>query len=121
MTILIMLFMVFNTGKLIGEAGVKANLVIGLIALGGSLFLFSGNTPVDGNFVTNVLPASLLGALGMSLAYIPATMAAMSGAKPGEPDLLPVLPTQATKSVLYLDSLRWLRFLAATTASYTGA
>jgi len=35
----------------------------------------------------DVLGASLLGAVGMSLAYIPGTMAAMSGAKPEETGL----------------------------------
>jgi hypothetical protein len=35
----------------------------------------------------SVLPASILGALGMSLAYIPATIASMSGAKPDETGL----------------------------------
>ncbi|MDP1513390.1 MFS transporter [Paenibacillus sp. CMAA1739] len=86
-TILIMVFMVSVTGKLIGKLGIKANIVIGLLALGGSLFLFTGNTPVDGTFIANVLPSSLLGALGMSLAYIPATMASMSEAKPEEAGL----------------------------------
>jgi len=84
MTILIAVFMMFITGKLIALFGLKANLVAGLTALGGAMLLFAGNTPVDGTFAANVLPASLLGALGMSLAYIPATMAAMSGAKPEE-------------------------------------
>ncbi|WP_269432479.1 MFS transporter [Gordoniibacillus kamchatkensis] len=87
MTIWIAVFMMFITGKLIGKFGVKANLIVGFIALGGSMLLFSGNTPADGTFAANVLPASLLGALGMSLAYIPATMAAMSGAKPEEAGL----------------------------------
>ncbi|RAV16732.1 MFS transporter [Paenibacillus contaminans] len=87
MTILIAVFMILITGKLIAKFGVKANLVIGMIALGGSMLLFSQYTPVDGNFVMNVLPASLLGALGMSLAYIPATMAAMSGVRPEEAGL----------------------------------
>ncbi|HZG58737.1 MFS transporter [Paenibacillus sp.] len=87
MTVLIAVFMILITGKLIGRFGMKANLIVGLIALGGSLLLFYGNTPTDGSFVAHVLPASLLGALGMSLAYIPATMAAMSGAKPEEAGL----------------------------------
>ncbi|MCC3373623.1 MFS transporter [Cohnella sp. REN36] len=87
MTILIAVFMMFITGKLIGKFGMKANLVMGLFALGASMLIFSGNTPVNGTFVSHVLPASLLGALGMALAYIPATMAAMSGAKPEEAGL----------------------------------
>jgi len=87
MTVLIMFFMVLITGKLIGKFGIKPNIVVGMLALGASLFLFAFNTPTDGNFAANVLPASLIGALGMSLAYIPATMAAMSGVKPEESGL----------------------------------
>lgn len=87
MTILIAIFMIVVTGKLIAKFGMKANIVIGLTALGASLILFSNNTPVDGSFLVNVLPAFLLGALGMSLAYIPSMMTAMSGAKPEEAGL----------------------------------
>ncbi|MBB6733677.1 MFS transporter [Cohnella zeiphila] len=87
MTVLLMVFMTAVTGKLIAKFGLKANITVGLAALAGSLFLFSGHTPADGNFLANVLPAGLLGALGMSLAYIPATMASMSGARPEETGL----------------------------------
>ncbi|MCV9929754.1 MFS transporter [Flavobacterium sp. LS1R49] len=83
MTIAIMVLMVGVTGKLVAKFGFKANLIAGLIALTGSLLLFS-TIPPDGTFLINVLPASLLGALGMSLAYIPGTIASMSGAKPEE-------------------------------------
>lgn len=83
MTIAIMFLMVGVTGKLVAKFGFKANLIAGLIALTGSLLLFS-TIPPDGTFLINVLPASLLGALGMSLAYIPGTIASMSSAKPEE-------------------------------------
>lgn len=83
MTIAIMFLMVGMTGKLVAKFGFKTNLIAGLIALTGSLLLFS-TIPPDGTFLINVLPASLLGALGMSLAYIPGTIASMSGAKPEE-------------------------------------
>ncbi|MFX1705690.1 MFS transporter [Chitinophaga sp. CC14] len=86
MTITIMLFMVIITVKLMGRFGVKRNLVTGMLALTVSLLLFS-MAPVDGSFVTHVLPASLLGAIGMSLAYIPGTVASISGAKPEESGL----------------------------------
>ncbi len=86
MTIAIMFLMVGFTGKLVARFGFKANLIAGLIALAASLILFS-TIPSDGTFVVNVLPASLLGALGMSLAYIPGTIASMSGAKPEETGL----------------------------------
>lgn len=86
MTITIMILMVGFTGKLVAKFGFKANLIAGLIALTASLILFS-SVPADGSFLANVLPASLLGALGMSLAYIPGTIASMSGAKPEETGL----------------------------------
>jgi len=86
MTITIMILMVGFTGKLVAKFGFKANLIAGLIALTASLILFS-SVPADGSFLANVLPASLLGALGMSLAYIPGTIASMSGARPEETGL----------------------------------
>lgn len=86
MTVLIMVLMVGATGRLVGRFGIKANLVVGLLAMTGALLLFS-NVPADGNYWTDVLPASLLAAAGMSLAYIPVTMAGMSGARPEETGL----------------------------------
>jgi EmrB/QacA subfamily drug resistance transporter len=86
MTVIIMIIMVGLTGKLIAKFGFKKNLVVGFIALTLSLVIFS-LVPVEGSYWVNVLPASLLGALGMSLAYIPGTMASMSGAKPEETGL----------------------------------
>ncbi|WP_419879541.1 MFS transporter [Brevibacillus centrosporus] len=120
MTILIMVFMVLITGKIIGKFGVKVNLVIGLIALGGSLLLFAENTPVDGNFVANVLPASLLGALGMSLAYIPATMSAMSGAKPEEAGLASGIANTSYQIGSAIGLAAMVAIAAATTGSLTG-
>ncbi|QNA46706.1 MFS transporter [Lacibacter sediminis] len=86
MTVVIMIVMVGLTGKLVAKFGFKRNLVAGLISLTASLILFAF-VPTNGTYLLNVLPASLLGALGMSLAYIPGTMASMSGAKPEETGL----------------------------------
>ncbi|MEP2668090.1 MAG: MFS transporter [Cyclobacteriaceae bacterium] len=83
MTFAIMVLMVGVTGKLIAKFGYKLNLILGLLSLTASLIWFSF-VPENGDFLTHVLGASLLGAMGMSLAYIPGTMAAMSGAKPEE-------------------------------------
>lgn len=86
MTLTIMVVMVGLSGKLIGRFGIKANVVVGLLAMGGALFLFT-QLPPNGDYFANVLPASLLAALGMALAYIPVTMAAMSSARPEETGL----------------------------------
>ncbi len=81
MTLVIMVMMVRITGPLIGLFGIKPVLVTGLVALAMSLTLFSA-LPADGTFLGNVLPVSLLAAVGMSLAYIPVTMTGMGGAAP---------------------------------------
>ncbi|MCY1551898.1 drug resistance MFS transporter, drug:H+ antiporter-2 (14 Spanner) (DHA2) family [compost metagenome] len=86
MTGTVMIVMVWFSGKFIKRLGVKPNLVLGLLLMGGALLMFA-NLPLDGTFVMNVLPASLLAALGMALAYIPATMSGMAGAKPEETGL----------------------------------
>ncbi|MBJ9993528.1 MFS transporter [Paenibacillus sp. S28] len=116
MTIVIAIFMIAITGKLIAKIGVKANIVIGLTALGGSMILFSTNTPVDGTFLANVLPASLLGALGMSLAYIPSMMSAMNGAKPEEAGLASGL-ANTSYQIGSAISLAIMVAIAATTTS----
>jgi len=86
MTLAIMFLMVGVTGKLVAKFGFKSNMIVGLLVLAASLILFS-QVPTGGTFVADVLPASLLGALGMSLTYIPGTVASMSGAKPEETGL----------------------------------
>lgn len=86
MTVTIMIVMVGFSGKLIGRFGIKANIVLGLLAMGAALLLFT-QVPAGGDYFANVLPASLLAALGIALAYIPVTMAGMSGARPEETGL----------------------------------
>jgi EmrB/QacA subfamily drug resistance transporter len=86
MTLVIMVFMVKLTGPLIGRFVVKPVMLTGLIALSGALGLLS-MIPADGSYLASVLPASLIAALGMSLAYIPATMTGMGGAAPEDTGL----------------------------------
>jgi EmrB/QacA subfamily drug resistance transporter len=81
MTLTIMLLMVGATEKVVGRIGPKAALVTGLVTLGLALVLFS-RMPVGGSFVAHVLLPSLLGAIGMSLAYIPAMITSTAGARP---------------------------------------
>jgi EmrB/QacA subfamily drug resistance transporter len=81
MTLTIMLLMIAATEKIVGRIGPKSALVIGLGVLGLALVLFA-RMPVDGSFAANVLLPSLLGAVGMSLAYIPAMITSTMGARP---------------------------------------
>ena len=83
MTLTIMLLMVGVTAKVIGRYGFKPTLIAGLVTLAAGMGLLS-LIRSDGTFSVDVLPATLIAALGMSLAYIPAMLAALSGAKPEE-------------------------------------
>jgi len=80
MTLAIMFLMMMSTEKVVGRIGPKAALVIGLGVLGVALVLFS-RMPVAGSFVADVLLPSLLGAVGMSLAYIPAMITSTAAAR----------------------------------------
>ncbi|MEU9039507.1 MFS transporter [Streptomyces sp. NPDC048352] len=79
MTILLMIFMTAITARLMGRFGAKPLIVGGLLALAAGLVWLSAVEPT-GTFLVDVLPASLVAALGMALAYIPAMIAAMAGA-----------------------------------------
>ncbi|MFD9884564.1 MFS transporter [Streptomyces alboflavus] len=79
MTVLLMIFMTAITAKLLARFGAKPLIGGGLLVLAAGLLWLSAVEPT-GSFAVDVLPASLVAALGMSLAYIPAMMAAMSGA-----------------------------------------
>ncbi|MET8158304.1 MFS transporter [Sphaerisporangium sp. NPDC005289] len=86
MTVAIMIFMVGITARLMGRFGAKALIVSGLAVLAAGIAGLALVRPA-GSFATDVLPASLVAAVGMSLAYIPAMMSAMSGARPEESGL----------------------------------
>lgn len=86
MTVAIMILMVGFSGRLIALLGPKTNLVLGLAIMAAALVWFA-RLPADGDYWIDVLPASLLAALGMSLAYIPATMVGVSGARSEETGL----------------------------------
>jgi EmrB/QacA subfamily drug resistance transporter len=79
MTLLLMVFMTAVTARLLARFGARTLIGGGLLVLAAGLVWLSAVEP-SGSFLIDVLPASLVAALGMSLAYIPAMMAAMSGA-----------------------------------------
>jgi EmrB/QacA subfamily drug resistance transporter len=86
MTVSIMLVMVGVTGRLVAKFGFKTPMIAGLALLATGIGLFA-RLPADGSFVVDVLPASLVAALGMSLAYIPVLISALSSARPDEAGL----------------------------------
>jgi len=86
MTVLMMILMVGVTGRLIARLGNRRVLVSGLLALAGGLMILTAVSP-DSSFAEVALPASLVAALGMSLAYIPAMLSSMAHAAPSQAGL----------------------------------
>ena len=80
MTVTIMVLMVGVTARVVGRFGFKATLVAGMVTLAAGTGILS-LVRADGRFVVDVLPATVVAAIGMSLAYIPAMLSALSGAK----------------------------------------
>ncbi|MBO9522811.1 MAG: MFS transporter [Nocardioidaceae bacterium] len=83
MTGLIMLGMVVLAPRVTAAVGAKAATVAGLLLLAAGMGWLS-LVDADGSFVVDVLPGSLVAALGMSLAFIPTLGTAISAARPDE-------------------------------------
>jgi EmrB/QacA subfamily drug resistance transporter len=66
--------------------GPRATLIPSLLCIGAGLLLFA-RTPVDGRYVTDILPALLLVGLGSGLGFPSLMMLAMSGATPSDSGL----------------------------------
>ncbi|MDV3221942.1 MFS transporter [Intrasporangium sp.] len=83
MTALIMIGMVVLAPRLMGRLGPKRTAVTGLLLLAAGMAWLAAVRP-DGSYAVDVLPASLVAALGMSLAFIPTLGLAISSARPEE-------------------------------------
>jgi predicted MFS family arabinose efflux permease len=83
LTVTIMIGMVGVAPRLIARFGPKAMTVSGLATLAAGLVWLSFIRS-DGSFVTDVLPASLVTAAGMAMAFIPSLGLALSSAAPEE-------------------------------------
>jgi MFS family permease len=83
MTAAIMLLMVVVAPRVVNRFGFKTPVVAGMLLLASGMAVLSLVRP-DGSFVVDVLPASLIAAAGMSLAFIPSLGTAISSARPEE-------------------------------------
>jgi EmrB/QacA subfamily drug resistance transporter len=83
LTITIMVGMIALAPRLIGRFGPQTMTVAGLAVLAAGLVWLSFIGP-DGSFVADVLPASLVTAAGMAMAFIPSLGLALSSASPEE-------------------------------------
>lgn len=83
MTGLVVVVMVALAPRLQATFGAKAMIVTGLLVLAGGLLWLSFVRP-DGSYAVDVLPASLVAALGMSLAFVPSLGTAINAAPAAE-------------------------------------
>jgi EmrB/QacA subfamily drug resistance transporter len=83
MTVTIMVLMVVVAPKVIARFGPQAPIVVGMLLLAAGMIGLS-LVRADGDFAADVLPASLIAAAGMALAFIPSLGTAISAAKPEE-------------------------------------
>ena len=74
------------SAKLVMRYGVRIPLAAGLGVASLGLLLFA-RAPVDGNFVTDVLPSMILLGLGAGIAFNPVLLAAMSDVEPSDAGL----------------------------------
>jgi EmrB/QacA subfamily drug resistance transporter len=72
--------------RLIMRFGAKATLIPGLVAILGGLLLFA-RVPVDGEYVTDVLPSAVLFGVGAGVSFPSMVTLAMSGATPSDSGL----------------------------------
>ena len=87
MTVAIMALMIGASSRVVSRLGVKRSLVAGLGLLAVAMLMFVATPSSKVSFMIHVLPASLAAAVGMSLAYIPALMSAVSHARKEESGL----------------------------------
>jgi len=81
MTVAIMVLMVVVAPRVIARLGFKTPIVAGMLLLAAAMAVMALVRP-DGSFVVDVLPASLIAATGMALAFIPSLGTAIQSARP---------------------------------------
>jgi EmrB/QacA subfamily drug resistance transporter len=115
MTGLIVLGMVTLAPRLQGRFGAKSMIVTGLLLLAVGLGWLALVRP-DGSYLMDVLPASLVAALGMSLAFVPSLGTAIGAAPPVETGVASGLVSTSYQ----IGSALGLAVLTAVAAGVTG-
>jgi EmrB/QacA subfamily drug resistance transporter len=115
MTAAIMMLMIGASSRIISSIGIKTSMVAGLGLLAVAMSLFATIPSGSSSFLTHVLPASLIAAGGMSLAYIPVLMAAVSHAKKEESGLA----SGIVNTSYQIGSALGLAIMVAVASAYT--
>jgi EmrB/QacA subfamily drug resistance transporter len=76
-----------GASQLVARFGFKPILVTGMLFIAAGLYWFSHVSAPGGTYVGDVLFPSMLAAVGLGLAFVPVTIAAVTGTKPAEAGL----------------------------------
>jgi EmrB/QacA subfamily drug resistance transporter len=76
-----------GASQLVGRFGFKPVLITGMVLIAGGLYGFSHVSAPGGTYVGDVLFPSMLAAVGLGLAFVPVTIAAVTGTQPAEAGL----------------------------------
>ncbi|MFL5928484.1 MAG: DHA2 family efflux MFS transporter permease subunit [Gaiellaceae bacterium] len=104
------------SAKIVMRYGIKRPLAIGLGLAAVGLLLFA-RAPIDGQFVTDVLPGMLLLGIGAGIAFNPVLMAAMSDVAPEEAGLA----SGVVNTAFMMGGALGLAVLASVAASRTAS
>jgi MFS family permease len=77
--------------QLVTRVGFKTPLIAGILLVAAGLLWFSHAPATGGSFAADVLGPSLLAGVGFGLAFVPVTIAVVTGAEPHEAGLAPGL------------------------------
>lgn len=116
MTVLIVVAMIAVAPRLQARFGARAMIVAGMLVLGAGLVWLAFARP-GGDYLVDVLPASLVAALGMALAFIPSLGTAIASARPEETGVAAGLVNTSYQ----FGSAIGLAALTAVAAAFTGA
>ena len=81
------IFAAAAASQLVTRVGFKPPLIVGLLLVAGGLLWFAQVPATGGSFAADVLGPSLLAGVGFGLAFVPVTIAAVTGTEPHEAGL----------------------------------
>ena len=76
-----------GASQLVTRFGFKPPLIAGMLLISAGLLWFSRVSAPDGSYVGDVLFPSMIVAVGLGFAFVPVTIAAVTGTRPGEAGL----------------------------------
>jgi MFS family permease len=76
-----------GASQLVARFGFKPVLIAGMVLIAGGLYGFSHVSAPGGTYVGDVLFPSMLAAVGLGLAFVPVTIAAVTGTNPAQAGL----------------------------------